>query len=367
MNILILINSIDGLYCFRRELIEKLTKDNTVYILSPEGLRSDYFRELGCQYRNIAINRHGTNPIVDIKLVTAYAKLIKDIKPDVVLTYTVKPNIYGGIACSIMKVPYMANITGLGNAIENGGVLQKIVRTLYKIALKKANRVFFQNTSNKTLFEKWEIVRDNSRLIPGSGVNLEYHTPADYPDDESNIRFLFIGRIMKAKGIDELLSAIKIVHQRYPNTSLDIVGGLDGDYKQVMEQANQLDYIRYHGLQNDVRPFIRNAHCTVLPSYNEGTANVLLESASAARPVIATRVPGCKETYDDDITGLGCDVRDAVSLADAMIQFINLPHTDKEKMGKLAREKMEREYDRNIVIRAYLDAISEITEPIEVL
>ncbi len=365
MNILILINVIDGLYSFRRELVEKLVKDNNVYILSSDGEHSGYFQELGCRFENVNINRHGTNPITDLCLVGMYMKAIKKYKPDIVLTYTVKPNVYGGIACSLMNVPYMANITGLGNAIENGGILQKIVRVLYKIGLRKANRVFFQNASNKAVFEKWKIVGENTQLIPGSGVNLDHHTPADYPGEESGIRFLFIGRIMKAKGIDELLRATETVHQNYPRASLDIVGGLDGDYQEIMEQANQLDYIRYHGRQSDVRPFIRNAHCTVLPSYNEGTANVLLESASAARPVIATRVPGCKETYDDEITGIGCTVRDANSLADAMIQFIHLPHSEKEKMGKLGRIKMENEYDRNIVIRAYLDAISEIVKPVE--
>lgn len=367
MNILILANSINGLYSFRQELVKDLVKRNNVYILSPDGDRVAYFCELGCQHEILNIDRHGTNPIADLQLVIAYMKAIKKFKADLALTYTVKPNVYGGIACSLMNVPYLVNITGLGNSIENGGILQKVVRFLYTIGLKKAYRVFFQNASNKGLFEKWNIVGDNARLIPGSGVNLKHHAPADYPDEESGIRFLFIGRIMKSKGIDELLRAMEMVHQRHSNASLDIVGGLDGDYGEIMEQANQLDYICYHGRQNDVRPFIRNAHCTVLPSYNEGTANVLLESASAARPVIATRVPGCKETYDDGITGIGCTVRDANSLADAMIQFINLPHSEKEKMGSFGREKMEREYDRNIVIRAYLDTISEIDEPVKVL
>ena len=361
MKILILANYALGLYKFRKELLEKLCSDNKVYIALPNGDFIDELKAIGCEFIPFEFNRRGMNPFDDLKQIVRYTDLIKKTQPDAVLTYTIKPNVYGGVACRITHTPYIANVTGLGTSIENGGLLGFISTSLYKIGLKKASCVFFQNESNRKLFTEKRIVCGKTRLIPGSGVNLEMHSLEEYPAEDSGIRFLFIGRVMRDKGINELLEAIQLIHEKYTNTSLDIIGGCDEDYDEKLSQACSGGFIRYHGEQKDVHSFIKNAHCTVLPSYHEGTANVILESASAGRPVITTRVPGCKETFDEGITGIGCDAKSVSSLVDAMERFINLSREEKATMGLAGRKKMEREYDRNIVINAYLEEIDNIS------
>lgn len=362
MKILVLSNFAMGLYKFRKELLETLCVNNKVYVALPDGEFVSELKEIGCEFIQFEFNRRGINPFDDLNQISRYKKLIKTLKPDVVLTYTIKPNVYGGIACQITKTPYIANVTGLGTSIENGGLLGFVSTTLYKIGLKKANCVFFQNRNNKALFENKNIVASNTRLIPGSGVNLSNHCLEEYPTDENGIRFLFIGRIMKDKGINELLDAFELIHKKYANISLDIVGGCDEDYDSILEEKVSKGYIRYHGQQRNVHDFIKNSHCTVLPSYHEGLANVMLESASTGRPVITTRVPGCLETFDEAITGFGCDVKSTESLVEAVEKFIDLDFQEKKKMGLSAREKMEREFDRKIVIDAYVEELSNLNQ-----
>lgn len=361
MKILIFANNAGGLYGFRRELLLALIKEYEVIISVPPD--EDYaakLEALGCQYIPCtALDRRGTNPIGDLKLLTDYCAVIRSIKPDVVLTYTIKPNVYGGIACGMKKVPYIANVTGLGDSIENGGLLSLIAKTLYKTGLRKARCVFFQNQPNRELFQREKLIKGKTRLIPGSGVNLEQHCPEFYPDNATGVRFLFVGRVMKDKGVGELLQAMRSIHEEFPNASLDIIGGCEEDYSQALKQAER-NAVRYHGPQSDVHSFYKNCHCVVLPSYHEGTSNVLLEASATARPVITTRVPGCQETFDEGVTGLGCEAKDAESLLNAMRNFLCLSQDEREKMGLAARAKMEREYDRNIVIRAYMEEIKVI-------
>lgn len=360
--ILIISNVSSGLLSFRKELIELLAEKNDVTILVSDSDNIEVFEAMGAKCIQIAFNRRGKNPFADLSLLRKYKKIIKEFNPSVVLTYTIKPNVYGGMACRDTKTPYIANVTGLGTAVENGGALAAIAKTLYRIGLKKADCVFFQNSDNMGVFAAEKITTGKTRLIPGSGVNLTKHCREEYPEDDGNIRLLFVGRIMKDKGIDELLSAMRTVHEKHGNVSLDIIGGFDENYSDKIEEAVRDGYIRYHGRQSDVHSFYRNAHCTVLPSYHEGTANVMLESAATCRPVITTRVPGCRETFDEGVTGIGCDAKSAESLADAIEKFIALSYEEKKQMGISGRLKMEREYDRNIVIDAYLEEIERITD-----
>ena len=362
MKVLILANNDTGLYKFRKELIEKLCEDNSVYIALPYGDLIEPLKELGCEYIQMEFNRRGTNPVKDIAQIYQYVKLIKKIKPDIVLTYTIKPNVYGGIACQIMKTPYISNITGLGTALENGGLLGWITTTLYKIGLSKSRCVFFQNSDNMEMFLKKQIAKGKTRLIPGSGVNLSYHGFVPYPKEQKDIRFLFVGRLMKDKGIWELLEAIADIRKENKHVSLDIVGWSDENCDDILHSAQQRGDIRYHGKQADVRPFYARCHCVVLPSYHEGTANVLLEASATGRPVIATRIPGCKETFSENITGFGCDVKNVESLCEAIKKFISLSSTQREEMGLAARTKIEAEYDRNLVIAAYQEEIELVSK-----
>jgi glycosyltransferase involved in cell wall biosynthesis len=362
VRILVLANFGMGLYKFRKELLEELIRKNyEVYISLPHDEYVPKFESLGCKFVETNLDRRGTNPISDIKLLFDYLKIIKRIKPDVVLSYTIKPNVYGGIACSITNTPYLPNITGLGTSVENKGLMQKITLILYRLGLKKASCIFFQNDSNRKFFIDKNILNGNTRLIPGSGVNLEHHSLEEYPKDEEKIRFLFIGRIMKAKGIEELLEAAKMVKRDYPNVEFDLVGISEEDYNQQIFDLDRLGIINYHGQQDDVHSFIKNSHATILPSYHEGTANVLLESESSGRPVLASRVPGCIETFDEGLSGLGFKVKSVDSLVQAIIKFITLPYAQKKAMGIAGRRKMEKEFDRKIVINAYIAEINRIT------
>jgi len=363
-SILVLTNSINGLYSFRRELIDRLIKDNCeVTISSPEDTKSFYFDNIGCKLIHTSINRRGINPVADFKLIYRYFKMIRKVKPNVVLTYTIKPNVYGGLACRLLRIPYIANITGLGTSIENKGTLRTISLFLYEVGLKKAHAIFFQNKSNKEYFIKNQIVNKNlSRKIPGSGVNIDYHIFEEYPTNDEIIKFLFIGRIMKSKGIDELLEAAQMIKNIYPKTEFHFVGGKEENYNVTLNNLTKKGIIHYHGRQETVHYFIKNCHATINPSYHEGMSNVLLEAASTGRPVLASNIPGCKETFDEGISGFGFEVKNVGSLVETIIKFIELSYEEKKKMGIAGRKKMENEFDRNLVVEAYLEEIRLATE-----
>lgn len=361
MKVLILTNNDVGLYKFRREILEDLVQDHTVYIALPDGEFISALKELGCNYCNIEFERRGMNPFKDLKLFISYAKLISKIKPDVVLTYTIKPTIYGGIVSILKRKKYIVNITGLGTAVENPGMLQKLILLTYKFALAKASCVFFQNQSNMDFFQERNLVHSKCRLIPGSGVNIEEYKYEKYPMTEPKAdKFLFVGRIMKDKGIGELLEVAEITKKTYPNVMFDIVGGLDEDYLETIHKYESKGIIKYWGPQSDVKPFYKKCNAVVLPSYHEGMANVLLEASAMGRPVLASDIPGCKEIFDEGVTGFGFREKDAEALVRRIEEFILLPSDVKTQMGRAAREKVEKEFNRQIIIDAYKKEINEM-------
>lgn len=361
MKILVLANYGMGLYNFRKELLEELIKQkNEVYISLPNDEYVPKLKELGCKFIDTSLERRGTNPLKDMKLLLAYIKLLRDTKPDIVLTYTIKPNVYGGIACAITKTPYITNITGLGTSIENKGLIQSVTKMLYRQGLKKASCVFFQNEANRKYFIDSGIVKSRTRLIPGSGVNLNQHIFEEYPVNNDRLKFIFIGRIMKAKGIEELLEAASYIKKEFPNVEFNLIGGSEENYSKKIQEMEKDKIIKYHGKQSEVHSFIKHSHATILPSYHEGLSNVLLESAASGRPVLASNVPGCVETFDEGVTGFGFEVKSVESLIETIINFISLPYDKKREMGIAGRKKMEREFDRNIVISAYLEEINSI-------
>lgn len=360
MRVLILANNDGGLYQFRRELIEQLVIENEVICCVPD---SDGFIErlevLGTKCIIIDLNRRSINPIEDFKLYRTYIRIIKSVNPDVVLTYTIKPNVYGSMACQRRKIPYISNITGLGTAIENGGLLSRVSLSMYKMGLRKASCVFFQNKQNKKVFEEKKIVKGNARLIPGSGVNTINYAYQSYPEDGEVFHFLFVGRIMKDKGIEELLSATDMLSKEGKKVFLDVVGGCDEDYSKLIDQYEKQGLIKYYGEQKDVHPYYKKTQCVVLPSYHEGMANVMLEAASTGRPIITTRIPGCQETFDEGVTGFGCDVKNIDSLKAAMNRMYMTSWEDRRKMGVAGREKVRREFERRIIVDAYVEEIKQ--------
>lgn len=366
MTILILTNNFGGLYSFRKEVMQAMIDcGHYIVISAPIDSKAEYFKKIGCEIVDIQFKRKGTNPLSDFKQMLRYRKLIKKVKPKVVLSYTIKPNLYGGMACQLCRVPQIANVTGLGSAVENPGWLQSLTILLYKVGLRKAHTVFFQNEANMAFCEKHNMVNRNLKLIPGSGVNLLYHTLQPYPSAGEPIRFIFISRLLREKGIEEYLTAAQYVKYRHPETEFHILGDCEENYQERMDKLQKDGIVIYHGRQADVRPFIAQSWCTVHPSfYPEGMSNVLLESCAAGRPIITTDRPGCGEIVEDGVNGYIVKQRDGYDVAQKIEKFISLPYEQKCRMGLAARYKVEREFDRQIVVQAYLDEIEKIASEI---
>lgn len=351
MKIALIANSSSGLYNFRRDLILRMkSDDNEVTVITPLENRVEQLRGLGIRLIETDVDRRGLNPFHDLSLFLQYLRILKIEKPDQVVTYTIKPNIYGGIACRLRGIPYAANITGLGTAFENKGILRRIATILNKVALKRAKCVFFENSESLNLFVEERIIRiDQAVLLNGAGVNLDHFSYKPYPEDDS-IHFLFMGRVMKEKGVDELFSAMRRLRSEGHNCLLDLLGSFEEKYDSQIKQYEKEGWLNYYGYQSDVRPFIANAHCFVLPSYHEGMANTNLESAATGRPVITSNIPGCKEAVIDEWSGFLCKVKDADDLYDKMRKFLSMTHSEREQMGKAGRKHMENAFDKERVV-----------------
>jgi len=358
--ILVLANSSKGVYGFRNELMIEMLKSYEVYVSVPDEVCTEELAQEGCKIIYTPFNRRGMNPIEDLKLFLAYRRLLKEICPDVVLTYTIKPNIYGGFACRLGRVPYMATVTGLGSAMEGEGILQKLSTFLYKVSMKKASCIFFQNDMNKQIFESRNIKGKMQKRVSGSGVDLERFPYMDMPDTE-HVRFIFVSRIMKEKGIEFYLEAAKAIKEEYPQTEFWVLGNSDEEYKDILQQLHEKGTIRYFGMQKNVPKFLKDVHCLVHPSfYPEGMSNVCLEAASCGRGVITTKRTGCRETVDDGVTGYLVEEQNGQQLTNAVKQFLLLDNETRMRMGQMGRAKMEKEFDRKKVTETYMDAIREL-------
>lgn len=357
MKILILANFDVGLYQFRRELIEALLKEHQVVLSLPDGDLVRPLEQMGCQFFDTPMDRRGINPVTDMKLFARYWKLLRQEKPDLVITYTIKPNIYGGIVCSLLRIPYAVNITGLGTAFQKDGLLKKLVTFLYRTALKRAKVVFFENSGNRQVFlDEGIVAEDKTCLLSGAGVNLERYAYTPYPE-EKGTQFLFVGRVMKEKGIEELFAAMERLRSEGEDYCLDVLGGYEENYAETIRRYEEQGWLHYHGYVTDVRPYIEKAHCFVLPSYHEGMANTNLECAAMGRPLITSNIPGCKEAVLDGVSGLLCEPQDADSLYEAMKHFLSLSSETRTQMGKAGRKHMEDVFDKKKVVEETMNAI----------
>ncbi len=358
MKIALIGNSDVSIYTYRCELIERLISDgHNVTVVTPQGDRVEDMILMGCEYIETKVDRHSTNPIKDFGLLKNYYKILKALKPDIVLSYTIKPNIYASIACASLKIPIVVNVTGLGTAVENPGWKQIVTTMLYRIAFRKVKTVFFQNEDNRQFFAERNIATAKHKMLPGSGVNLQKYQLTEYPDD-SEINFVFVSRLMQEKGIDQYLDAADYITTRYPNTRFHVCGACEDEYKQKMDNVTKNPKIIYHGVVKDMSRIFKDMHCTVHPTYYpEGLANVLLESCASGRPIITTDRAGCREVVENGVNGYVCKQKDSEDLIRQIEKFLSLTNDQRREMGIAGRRKVENEFDRQIVVNAYLEEL----------
>lgn len=360
--VLFLVNHDVVIYNFRLEIVERLLADgHEVYISSPYGDRIDDLVQLGAKFFETTIDRHGKNPFNELMILKKYKKLMKTIRPDVVLGFTIKPNIYGAIASRKFGIPFVANITGLGTAVENPSITQKLIVLLYKYAFRKVKKIFFQNIENQQFFIDRKIAVHAHDLLPGSGVNLQRYSFTEYPSDDI-IKFAFVSRIMKEKGIDQYLEAAEYISHKYLNVEFHICGFCESEYNGKLQHMRDMGVVKYHGMIRNVAGFMSNMNAIIHPTYYpEGISNVLLESCAIGRPIITTDRSGCREVVDDGVNGFMIPPKNSQALIAAIEKFLELDLEQKRKMGVAARTKVEKEFDRNIVVQRYVDIICKVT------
>ena len=362
--ILILANSSSGLYGFRNELVLDMLKSHEVYASLPDETNNKELMEEGCQIIKTEFNRRGMNPAKDFKLFLTYLRYLKEIKPDMVLLYTIKPNLYGGLACRLKRVPYISNITGLGTALQKDNMLSKFLLAFYRISTKKAQCVFFQNRENMNFMQEKSVALKSAKLLPGSGVNLQENAYQPYPSEENGIRFFAVLRIMKDKGIEEFLTAAEQIHQKDNRCHFTLAGEYEAEtkekYKPWVDRLVEQGILNYLGYISNVKEVMADSHVIIHPSYHEGLSNVLLEAAACGRPVLASDVSGCRETLQNGISGDLFTAQDTESLILAIEKMLSYTEEKRQVMGKCGREYVEDHFDRNIVVEHYRDELKKI-------
>lgn len=367
MHIAIVINTSWNIYNFRMGLINALLKDgHSITAIAPYDIYAENLKRVGCQYEAVLLDNKGANPFRDIAFTKQLFQIYRRIKPDAILQYTIKPNIYGTVAATLLGIPVINNVSGLGTVFLRDNFSSRIAHLLYKVAFIFPKKVFFQNEDDLQLFIKRNLVNKRiTDVLPGSGIDLNVFFPQPFKRN-SVFTFLVIARLIYDKGIVEYAEAIRALRKQNINAKFQLLGFKDASPLGIPEELLQgwIDegLIDYLGTADDVRPFIEKADCIVLTSYREGTPRTLLEAISMAKPVLATNVPGCRETVDDGENGLLCQVRDAGDLADKLKTMIYMQDKDLERMGKKSREIAETRFNESIIIGKYLQVLKEIVK-----
>ncbi len=363
--ITIVANTSWNIYNFRLNLISALKEDGyCVSIIAPKGRYSNLLRQKGFDVYDLMLDNDSTKPIKELILFFHLLYLYRKIDPDIILQYTIKPNIYGNLAAFFLRKKTINNISGLGTVFLGNRNRFKIARFIYKFTLRYSAKVFFQNTHDMKLFLDSGLVDKNIvEIIPGSGIDTDKFSPMPY--NSKDFIFLFVGRLIKDKGIMEYIEAIKIVKKKYSNIRFQIAGSIYKNNPTAVDEKTVNKWVEdglveYLGYTSEIKEYIAKATCIVLPSYREGLSRSLLEAASMAKPIVTTDVPGCKDIVDDGIHGFLCKVKDHVSLADAMIKMINLSKKERQKMGENGRKKVIEKFSDKVIIKKYKDAINSL-------
>ncbi|QDA60551.1 glycosyltransferase family 4 protein [Hymenobacter jejuensis] len=368
MRVAIVINTSWNIWNFRRSLVKALQAagHEVLAIAPPDAYSARLETELGCRYVPIVMENKGTNPVKDALLTRRFYQIYRRERPDVVLQYTIKPNIYGTLAARIAGIPSINNVSGLGTVFIIKNLVSRVALGLYRFAFQFPYRVFFQNDDDRQLFLQNGLVKPGiTDLLPGSGIDTERFQPAAQFVRNEPFTFLMIARVLYEKGVEEYFEAARLVRAAVPGTRVQLLGGIDESGNIGVKQAVLAEWLRagnveYLGTSDNVAEHIRRADCVVLPSYREGTPKTLLEAAAMGKPIVTTDVPGCRETVVNGLNGLLCKVRNAADLAEKMQQILHLAPTQLAAMGKASRQLAEQKFDERIVLEKYLRLVSEV-------
>lgn len=362
LHVLLTVNSAWNILNFRRPIVVALLAQGyRVTVLAPPDDAVPKLQELGIKVIPLIMDTKGLNPIHDTAFMLRLYRHFRAERPDVVLSWTIKNNIFGAFAARMARVPFIPNVSGLGTAFLSGGTLQRVAEILYRRAFSQLDTVFFQNTEDAALFTTRELVCENQvHCLPGSGIDLSRFALAPLPEGPPS--FLMIARLLRDKGVLEYVNAARDIRTRYPDASFRLLGAAGVQNRSAISALEVAEWqaegiIDYLGTTEDVRPHIAQAQCVVLPSYREGAPRTLIEGAAIGRPAIATNVPGCRDVVEDEHTGLLCAPRNAAALAAQCARFISMSHAERVAMGQAARSRMEALYDDTIVVRAYMEVI----------
>ncbi len=366
MRIAIVLNTSWNIYNFRMNFVRALLAQGyEVHTIAPEDEYTHYLQEAGCIHHKVKMDSRGANPIKDSALIVELYAIYKKVRPDIILHYTIKPNVYGTLAASLLRIPVVNNVCGLGTVFLKKNLVSAIAIFLYKISFRFAQKVYFQNPDDRELFVKEKLVRAEAvDLLPGSGIDLEKFKPAGFKRNEK-FTFLLISRLITDKGVMEYIDAIRKLKSTGIEARFQVLGAMDPEHKrgikrEVIQEWIDSQTIEYLGTTDNVQQFINQADCIVLPSYREGTPRTLLEAASSSKPIIATDVPGCNHVVKDNFNGLLCKLKDADDLAEKMKMMAGFDSTKLRVLGENGRAKVEAEYSESIVIDKYLQTICEL-------
>lgn len=366
MRVAIVLNTSWNVYNFRMGLIKALQEnDHEVLVVAPEDDYTQKIKDAGCEFYPVRMDSRGANPVKDCALLFELRGIYKRIKPDMILHYTIKPNIYGTIAASTLKIPVINNVCGLGTVFLQKGIVSTIALLMYKIAFRFPKKVFFQNHHDYDLFQKEKLVRKEiSDILPGSGIDLEHFPPSEFKRNKK-FTFLLISRLIYDKGVIEYIDAVKKLRSDGVDARFQVLGAKDPEHRrgiktEIIDEWIGNNIIEYLGTTDDVRSFIYDADCIVLPSYREGTPRTLLEAASSAKPIVATNVPGCNNVVVDNYNGFLCELKNVSDLAQKMRSMMSLDDNQIRAFGKNGREKVEKEFSEKIVISRYITSITEL-------
>jgi glycosyltransferase involved in cell wall biosynthesis len=366
MRIAIVLNTSWNIYNFRMNFVQALIANgHEVHTIAPVDDYTHFLTEAGCTHHKVRMDSRGANPIKDSALIVELYSIYRKVKPDVVLHYTIKPNVYGTLAASLLRIPVINNVCGLGTVFLKNNLVSAIAIFLYKISFRFANKVFFQNPDDLKLFTDKKLVPAEAvDLLPGSGIDLKKFEPVNFKRNKK-FTFLMISRLISDKGVFEYIDAIKKLQASGVDAHFQVLGAMDPRHKrgiktEIIEDWINTGTIEYLGTTNNVHKFIAQADCIVLPSYREGTPRTLLEAASSSKPIIATDVPGCNHVVKHDFNGFLCKLKDADDLAEKMKSMSKLEDETLKQFGINGRAKIEAEYDESVVINKYLAALSSV-------